>query len=206
MARRGDVLREHILDTAKELFLESGFEGTSMDSVAARAQTSKRSLYAHFPTKDALFGAVIDRIGELFQGRMQTPDAYSDVPDEAVALYCARLMQMLSWEPVVQTCRLGVTAAPRFPDAARRLHGIFFADSTARLAEHLARRYGLDDAGADVLAERVIGATVHPHLPRLLFGIERPRTSRPELQTLADDEDLPAIRRAVDPLLATVRR
>lgn len=52
MARRGEALREHILDTAKLAFLEDGFERTSMDAIAARAETSKRPLYAHFPTKD----------------------------------------------------------------------------------------------------------------------------------------------------------
>src|SRR5450755_3901656 len=44
MARRGDKLREHILWIAKEVFLEMGFERASMDLVARRAETSKRSL------------------------------------------------------------------------------------------------------------------------------------------------------------------
>src|SRR5580698_6907535 len=52
MTRRGDTLREHILWTAKEVFLEMGFERASMDVVANRAQTSKRSLYAHFQSKE----------------------------------------------------------------------------------------------------------------------------------------------------------
>ena len=68
MARRGQALREHILDTAKLAFLEGGFERTSMDAIAARAETSKRSLYAHFPTKDALFLAVLERIRALTEG------------------------------------------------------------------------------------------------------------------------------------------
>jgi len=60
MARRGDKLREHILWIAKDVFLEMGFERASMDVVAARAETSKRSLYAHFESKEKLFLAVID--------------------------------------------------------------------------------------------------------------------------------------------------
>jgi len=55
MARRGDKLREHILWTAKDVFLEMGFERASMDVVASRAETSKRSLYAHFESKEKLF-------------------------------------------------------------------------------------------------------------------------------------------------------
>ncbi|WP_409491095.1 TetR/AcrR family transcriptional regulator [Amycolatopsis sp. cmx-11-12] len=53
--RRGEELRRHILVTAKEVLLETGYEQTSMDTVEARAGTSKRSLYAHFENKDALF-------------------------------------------------------------------------------------------------------------------------------------------------------
>ncbi len=48
MARRGEELREHILWAAKDVFLEMGFERASMDEVAARASTSKRSLYGAF--------------------------------------------------------------------------------------------------------------------------------------------------------------
>jgi AcrR family transcriptional regulator len=44
VARRGDELREHIVWAAKDVFLEMGFERASMDVVAARAATSKRSL------------------------------------------------------------------------------------------------------------------------------------------------------------------
>src|SRR6184192_1078373 len=97
MARRGEALREHILDSAKLAFLVDGFERTSMDAIAARAETSKRSLYAHFPTKDALFLAVIERVRALFGARMHTPTQYADEPAEAVVRYCGRFLQLLRW-------------------------------------------------------------------------------------------------------------
>jgi hypothetical protein len=50
----------------------------------ARAKTSKRSLYAHFESKDKLFLAVLDLIRELYLGRLKTPDAYAEEPAEAV--------------------------------------------------------------------------------------------------------------------------
>ncbi|MQY20980.1 TetR/AcrR family transcriptional regulator [Nocardia macrotermitis] len=80
MARRGEALRGHILDTAKLAFLETGFERTAMDTIAARAETSKRSLCAHFPTKDTLFLAVVERIRNLFDERMGTPADYASEP------------------------------------------------------------------------------------------------------------------------------
>src|SRR5437764_9189298 len=97
--RRGEELRRHILFVAKDVFLETGYERASMDTVAARAGTSKRSLYAHFESKDNLFLAVLDLIRELYLGRLKTPDAYAADPAEAVTLFCARFLQLMVWEP-----------------------------------------------------------------------------------------------------------
>lgn len=198
MTRRGEALREHILDIAKEAFLEAGFERTSMDALAARAQTSKRSLYAHFPTKEALFLAVVDHIDELFHGRMLTPDQYSDEPREAVTRYCGRFLQMLNWDSMVLTCRLGISAATQFPEAANRMYQVFFDATTVRLAAYLNHECSLDAVTAAATATDVLGASVYPQLPRLLFGATPAPVGPPDPEHLADDVDLPAIRRVVE--------
>lgn len=53
--------RPFVLDAAYELFLDNGFEGTSMDAVAAAAGVSKPVVYACFGSKDELFTAMLDR-------------------------------------------------------------------------------------------------------------------------------------------------
>ena len=53
--------RNTILDAASAVFREEGFEATSMDRIAERAGASKRTVYNHFPSKDALFEAVMAR-------------------------------------------------------------------------------------------------------------------------------------------------
>ena len=61
--RRGrpanEALGQTIVDAASELFLELGFQATTLDKVAQRAKTSKLSIYRHFENKEALFGAAI---------------------------------------------------------------------------------------------------------------------------------------------------
>src|ERR1700733_14154116 len=106
MARRGEQLRDHILWTAKDVFIEEGFERTSMDVVAARAETSKRSLYAHFPSKDVLFQAVRELVRELSLGRLKTPADYGDDPAEAVVAFCGRFLQLQLWTAALRTFRL----------------------------------------------------------------------------------------------------
>jgi AcrR family transcriptional regulator len=53
--------RPLVLDAAFELFLERGYEGTSMASVAEAAGVTKPVVYACFPSKDELFKALLQR-------------------------------------------------------------------------------------------------------------------------------------------------
>jgi len=117
--RRGEELRRHILFAAKDVFLSQGYERASMDTVAAQAGTSKRSLYAHFESKDKLFAAVLDLVRELYLGRLRTPGAYADEPLEAVTRFCGRFLQLMTWEPQILTCRLTMAEAGRGPFADR---------------------------------------------------------------------------------------
>ncbi|WP_372392286.1 TetR/AcrR family transcriptional regulator [Xanthomonas sp. NCPPB 3582] len=57
--RLTDRKRHAILEAAIAQFRQHGFEATSMDRVAAAAGVSKRTVYNHFPSKDALFGEIL---------------------------------------------------------------------------------------------------------------------------------------------------
>ena len=60
--------RLDILAAARTEFLETGFRDTSIDRAAERAQASKRSLYNHSASKEALFGAIAEQfVAELQQ-------------------------------------------------------------------------------------------------------------------------------------------
>jgi TetR/AcrR family transcriptional repressor of mexJK operon len=66
--------RAAILAAAKRLFPLSGFEGTSMDTIAAEAGVSKLTVYSHFTDKETLFVAAIRA-----RCTDQVPDALFDV-------------------------------------------------------------------------------------------------------------------------------
>ncbi|MGR4863150.1 TetR/AcrR family transcriptional regulator [Caulobacter sp. LARHSG274] len=57
---RSEVIQQALLDAARELFLTVGFDATPMETVAAEAGVSKSTLYARYPTKEALMKAVVD--------------------------------------------------------------------------------------------------------------------------------------------------
>ena len=52
---------DEILDAALALMEEHGYRDTTMLQVATRARASKNTLYQHFPTKQALFAALVAR-------------------------------------------------------------------------------------------------------------------------------------------------
>lgn len=51
--------RAEILAAARAQFLERGYDGASIDPITAAAGVSKPTVYAHFPTKEALLEAVV---------------------------------------------------------------------------------------------------------------------------------------------------
>lgn len=56
--------RAAILSAARELFLADGFDRSSLDAVAARAEVSKRTVYDYFGDKQTLLQAVVDAVGQ----------------------------------------------------------------------------------------------------------------------------------------------
>jgi AcrR family transcriptional regulator len=59
---KGRATRERLVAAARDLFGELGYEGTSIDAILAQAHVARGALYHHFPTKEALFDAVLDRV------------------------------------------------------------------------------------------------------------------------------------------------
>lgn len=201
MARRGAELREHILLTAKDVFVEMGFERTSMDVVAARAATSKRSLYAHFESKDKLFLAVVDLVRGLYLGRLKTPSDYGEDTEEAVVLFCGRFLQLLLWRPALRTCRMSIAEAERLPEASARYYDAIFDATHERLAAFVRERCQVPPATGTGIARELLGGAVYPQLVRALLGVGPALDETPDEASIAADVDLAPIRTAVAALL-----
>ena len=134
---RGDKLREHILWVAKDVSLELGFERASMDVITAHATTSKRTLYAHFESKEKLFLAVIELVRSLFLSRLGVPGDYSHKTSEALTIFCGRYLEILLYESNVQMMRVSMAESERFSDQAKLYFNVMFTEVHARLAAFL---------------------------------------------------------------------
>ncbi len=60
--------RQEILEAAIREFEAVGYDNTSMDRIAEAAGASKRTVYNHFPSKEALFRATLERLKEGVEG------------------------------------------------------------------------------------------------------------------------------------------
>ena len=59
--------REQIVDVALNLFYQGGFNATGVDKITAESGVTKKTIYAHFKSKDELILATLRRRDELFR-------------------------------------------------------------------------------------------------------------------------------------------
>jgi AcrR family transcriptional regulator len=73
----GAQRRQQLLDIGRELFGQRGYEATSIEEIAARADVSKPVVYEHFGGKEGLYAVVVDREMQLlldrFTSALSTP-------------------------------------------------------------------------------------------------------------------------------------
>ena len=88
--RRSEA-RERILDSAQRLVLEQGLAATSIDDVLTAAGTSKGAFFHHFPSKNALARAIVERYAEgdvaFLEEFMARAERESDDPAEQLLIF-----------------------------------------------------------------------------------------------------------------------
>lgn len=63
--------RGRILDAALNIFSRKGYYDTRMDEIVTESETSKGSIYFHFPNKERLFLALVDQFADLLERRVR---------------------------------------------------------------------------------------------------------------------------------------
>jgi TetR/AcrR family transcriptional regulator, mexJK operon transcriptional repressor len=120
-----------ILEAARDLILDRGYAATSMDEVAGRARVSKTTLYKRFPSKEALFEAVI-RWRCSAHGMVFAADSFRDETiEDALTSIAKRFLDLLSSPEAVRVEQVVIGESVRFPEVA----GIFLAAAPAQTVE-----------------------------------------------------------------------
>ncbi|MFW8694985.1 TetR/AcrR family transcriptional regulator [Mesorhizobium japonicum] len=123
-ARRGrpanEALGQTIVDAAGELFVELGFQATTLDKVAQRAKISKLSIYRHFENKEALFGAAIAAHCHRFAPQALIEGVDGSAEDQLMAVGSSLLRTLLS--PDVRSVEAMIMADKTNQKSLGRLH------------------------------------------------------------------------------------
>jgi AcrR family transcriptional regulator len=175
---RGKQRSEGMLRTAADLFLEKGYEQTSVDEIIERAGGSKTHIYSEFGGKEGLFLAVVQRLCAEVQQPIQTLDV-SGLPFKAgLQRLSQALVRMLLAERHLALQRMVFAEASRFQKTGEIwfaggpevTHGIFSRFFAQAMQAGLLRR-----ANSDLIARLYCDMLSGHILDRAWLGIgERP--------------------------------
>ncbi len=68
---RSQQRHQRILEAATRVFADKGYHATLVDEIALEAETSKGGVYFHFPNKQAIFLALLDRLATMLRERIE---------------------------------------------------------------------------------------------------------------------------------------
>jgi TetR/AcrR family transcriptional regulator of autoinduction and epiphytic fitness len=122
-----DRKRAAIIEAAIDEFRAAGYEATSMDRIAARAGTSKRTVYNHFPSKETLF---LEILRQLWEASLEGEDLAfrTDRPlREQLLELLGQKLRLLNDEAFVSLARVAIAAGIHSPERAQ--------DMVARMGE-----------------------------------------------------------------------
>ena len=172
--RRKEARAGEIVDAARDEFVARGFSEARIDDIAARAGVSKGLVYVYFPSKEALFEAVIrstvlpiiDQAAALLAADRTTPApdqfrmAIGTFYRELVGTDRRRLIHMI------------IAEGPRFPDMARFYHAEVLSKGKAALRALIERGVARGEFRAGALSrfpEILIGPALIAAVWKLLF-------------------------------------
>ena len=125
--RLTDRKRAAVISAAIEEFLAAGFDATSMDRVAARAGVSKRTVYNHFPSKEALFAAIMRQLWESSDAGSAPAYSASEPLRPQLLQLLLKKLSLLNNEAFLSLARVAIAAGIHSPERAR--------DMVARMGE-----------------------------------------------------------------------
>jgi AcrR family transcriptional regulator len=147
--------RRQILDGARKLFLDLGFDAASMGEIARAAGVSKGTLYVYFADKNNLFEAIVEQ--EVLE-QQKVAFNFDPARDVATTLreFGQAYIELLCRPGGGSATRTVIAIAERMPEVGRRFYGNVIALTIRRLTVYLDARIAAGDLAID---DRELAAT-----------------------------------------------
>lgn len=189
MKVRTEARREAILEVASQVFLEYGYDRTSMSEIVKRLGGSKSTLYGYFESKEELFLAVAKAMGrhQMSGARAEIADYQGGDLEAVLTRFAEKLIAFLTSAEVVSAHRMVIGA-----EAGSGIGRLYFEagptkglNAIADLFRHAIEHGELVDEDPWMLASDFRGLIAGEHqLPRL-FDPSLPPLSRAQVKRLA---------------------
>lgn len=191
--------RASILLAARKMFLCLGYEGASMEAIAAEANVSIMTLYRHARSKDELFAAVIAGACEPGDGSEQVDlDRIMEMPLGQILVYAGiECQERLAHPDTLALLRTVVASSERFPNLGKAAYQGIVGHWEEIVCEVLARKeesQHLDDDARSELSREFVDGLFGADGFRVVLGLGSPS---------AEERDRRA-RRSTDRLLRAI--
>ncbi len=180
---------ERLLDVATSMFLDNGYDGTSMDAIAAASGIGKPSLYARYGDKRALFLAVLRQSVASWARELE---AFGPCPQHPLSLHAIEPMLVAVGRQILERSitpecvalkRVMMSQAGQFPDLSATLHDAGWGAIVRHVAALLRLAFDFDrspvrdpELAADLFLSLVLGR--HSHEALLGFEVDRSAIER----------------------------
>jgi AcrR family transcriptional regulator len=157
--RRSEKSRTAIVTATRELLLERGFDGLTIEAVAARAGVGKQTIYRWWPTRPALVADVmLEDADKLIASVNHTGDLAADLVG-----WVGKLVTSLTTARGSAMLRTLTVACMEHEDTAVKLRAGFSAPLHNSVRARLLAD-GVDQVSADSAADAIVGGVVYPIL------------------------------------------
>lgn len=185
----GEV-EERILDASRKVFLERGFEGASIDEIAAVARSGKPTIYSRFADKEALFTAVVTRSVAANVAGFEAHTPIGATIEKRLESAAVAILEWIMLSDSIGIMRVAIAEAPRFPELASSVYAMARERGGQGVARFLTEAAQSDELGAlpAFAPEHVVTTTqlfqdlvILPLAMRALFG-EKLKQLRAEIE------------------------
>ena len=189
--RSSDRRRREIREAAIGIFLDNGYEGTTMEDIAVRAGVSKQTVYKHFTDKQSLFADIIlsttgdmsSLVGLIADDLGDTRDLDKDL-EHLAETFLGALMQ----PRVLRLRRLVISSADRFPEIATAWYQKGFERALEALAtafRSLADRGLLEVDDPAAAAQHFVGVLFWIPVNKAMFTVDDDYAATHDLAPIA---------------------
>jgi len=147
--------RDHLIDTALELFCQNGFHATGIDKILEQAGVARMTLYNHFKSKDELILATLRRRDEKFRNWfMRTVERLAKTPQDRLLSIFDTLDEWFTGKDFFGCMFINASAEYSAPDDPIHMASVEHKTLVLKYLRELSTATGVRES--DVLADELM--------------------------------------------------